>query len=54
MQKILREPLVHFLFLGACLFWVFSLLNPQSAQNLKAIQVDNDKLLTFNSIESYV
>ena len=47
MQKILREALVHFLFLGACLFWVFNLLNPQSVQNLKTIQVDNDKLLTF-------
>ena len=32
MQKILREPLVHFLLMGAGLFYLYSFLNPSAAQ----------------------
>ena len=48
MKRILRDPLVHFLALGAILFGVFELVaSDEAAYNSKVINVDRDALLTF-------
>ena len=48
MKKILTDPLVHFLALGAALFVLFELVSgDESAYDSKVIVVDRDALLTF-------
>ena len=45
MQKLLKEPLIHFLLIGACLFLLFSFLNPSEEQ------LENNVILIDNSDE---
>lgn len=48
LRRILRDPLAHFLILGALLFAAFSVLNPGWSRNDDArITVSQDTLLTF-------
>lgn len=48
MKRILKEPLVHFLALGAALFVLFELVaSNEVAYDSKVINVDRDALLTF-------
>ena len=39
MKKLIREPLVHFLLLGAALFGVYSVLNKNTAASREDIVV---------------
>lgn len=46
--KLIRDPLLHFLFIGACLFGVYHLVSgDEVAKDGKTIVVDRDNLLTF-------
>ena len=46
--KLLRDPLVHFLALGAALFFLYELLSSdEPGYDSKVINVDRDALLTF-------
>lgn len=47
-MRIVKDPLIHFLAIGAALFVLYGLLNPQSdvANDPKRIVVDRDALLT--------
>lgn len=48
MRKILKDPLVHFLAIGLCLFVLFDLVaSDDAAYDSKVIDVDRDSLLTF-------
>jgi hypothetical protein len=48
MDKILKDPLVHFLVLGLGLFVLFNLVaSDEAAYDSKVINVDRDALLTF-------
>ena len=48
MNKILKDPLVHFLVLGLGLFVLFNLVaSDEAAYDSKVINVDRDALLTF-------
>ncbi len=48
MKRVLRDPLVHFLALGAALFLLFELVaSDEVAYDNKVINVDRDALLTF-------
>lgn len=48
MKAVLREPLLHFLVLGAGLFLTYSFLNREITESdTQTIVVDRDKLLTF-------
>jgi len=42
--KILKEPLLHFLFIGACLFGLYIWINPAALQSDKRIVVDQGKI----------
>jgi hypothetical protein len=47
-RSLVREPLVHFLLLGAGLFWLNGYLNRGDSQtDPQVIVVDRDKLMTF-------
>ncbi len=53
MKKFLREPLVHFLAIGAGLFVLFDLVAPEDSNiDSKTIVVDRDALLTFVQFRS--
>ena len=53
MNAILREPLVHFLAIGAALFVLFDLVAPEESNlDSKTIVVDRDALLTFVQFRS--
>ena len=42
MQRLLKEPLVHFLLIGGGLFFLYSFINPSAEQiDNKVIQIDN-------------
>jgi hypothetical protein len=43
-KKFLKEPLVHFLLLGAFLFIVFDLVSPENTQDTKKIVVDAQEI----------
>ncbi len=48
MNKLLREPLVHFLAIGVALFVLFNVVGPDDAEaDSKTIVVDRNALLTF-------
>ena len=48
MKRVLKDPLVHFLALGAALFLLFKLVaSDDTAYDSKVINVDRDALLTF-------
>ena len=48
MRKILRDPLVHFLALGAAMFVLFEFVaSDEAAYDDRVINVDRDALLTF-------
>ena len=48
MKRFLRDPLVHFLVVGAALFVLFELVaSDEAAYDSKVIVVDRDALLTF-------
>jgi hypothetical protein len=48
MKKILQDPLVHFLLLGAALFVLFEFAaSDEAAYDSKVIEIDRDALLTF-------
>lgn len=42
--RILKEPLLHFLLIGACLFGVYAWLNPDAMQSEKRIVVDQGQI----------
>lgn len=53
MNKILKEPLVHFLIIGLALFGVYELVAPEDAVlDSKVIVVNRDALLTFVQFRS--
>ena len=53
MNRLLREPLVHFLAIGAGLFVLFGFVAPEdSSLDDKTIVVDRDALLTFLQFRS--
>jgi peptidyl-prolyl cis-trans isomerase C len=43
-MKILNEPLLHFLFIGACLFGLYAWFNPDAMQSDKRIVVDQGQV----------
>jgi hypothetical protein len=43
-MKILKEPLLHFLFIGACLFGLYAWINPDAMQSDKRIVVDQGQV----------
>lgn len=43
-MKILKEPLLHFLFFGACLFGLYAWINPDAMQSDKRIVVDQGQV----------
>lgn len=43
MQKLIKEPLIHFLLIGGCLFLLYGFLNPSEEE------VDNNVILIDNS-----
>jgi len=43
-MKIIKEPLLHFLLIGACLFGVYSWLNPDAMRSDKHIVVDQGQV----------
>lgn len=45
--RVLREPLVHFILIGACLFALFSWLGPDDEKSSRQIVVTQDRLLEF-------
>ncbi|NVK41467.1 MAG: peptidyl-prolyl cis-trans isomerase [Oceanospirillaceae bacterium] len=46
--KLIRDPLLHFVFVGACLFGTYELIGrPDEGANNSTIVVDRDTLLTF-------
>jgi hypothetical protein len=48
LDKLLREPLVHFLAIGVALFVLFNVIGPDDAEaDSKTIVVDRNALLTF-------
>jgi hypothetical protein len=44
LSKILKEPLLHFLLIGACLFGLYTWLNPAAMQSDKRIVVDQGRI----------
>jgi hypothetical protein len=44
LSKILKEPLVHFLVIGACLFGLYAWVNPGAMQSDKRIVVDQGQI----------
>jgi hypothetical protein len=49
MRNLFRQPLVHFLVIGFCLFGIYSWLGkkPETGENQRTVVVDRDALLTF-------
>ena len=47
MHRLLTEPLIHFLLLGAALFWVYDALNPNPPEDPSHIMVDSAALLNY-------
>lgn len=45
--RVLREPLVHFMLIGACLFGLISWFAPDSEKSSRQIVVTQDRLLEF-------
>lgn len=45
--QVLREPFVHFILIGACLFWLFSWLSPDDEKSSRQILITQDRLLEF-------
>jgi parvulin-like peptidyl-prolyl isomerase len=45
--RVLREPLVHFILVGTCLFSLFSWLGPDDEKSSRQIVVTQDRLLEF-------
>lgn len=53
MNRLLREPLVHFLAIGVALFVLFDLVAPEDSDlDSRTIVVDRDALLTFIQFRS--
>jgi peptidyl-prolyl cis-trans isomerase C len=46
-KKLLREPLLHFLLIGAALFAVYAVVNPDAMQSDKRIVVDQGQINTL-------
>lgn len=46
-NRVLREPLVHFVLIGACLFGLFSWLAPYDEKSSRRILVTEERLLEF-------
>ena len=44
LSKIIKEPLLHFLFIGACLFGLYAMINPDAMQSDKRIVVDQGQI----------
>lgn len=44
LNQVLKEPLVHFLLIGACLFGLYAWLNPDAMQSDKSIVIDEGKI----------
>ncbi len=44
MKKIFKEPLVHFLLIGAVLFVIFEFLNPTEQENQDTIYIGKDEI----------
>lgn len=43
-MKILKEPLLHFIFIGACLFGLYALVNPDAMQSDNRVVVDQGQI----------
>ena len=50
-MKLVKEPLLHFLLIGAFFFVVYSLLNSESKGEDFYISVDEDRIIAL--VESY-
>src|SRR5262249_27850635 len=48
----LREPLVHFVLIGALLFTAFELIQPSTAADNRTIGVDRNAIITFMQYRS--
>ncbi len=44
LKKLLHEPLIHFLFISICFFFIYDLLNPQTADESKIITISQNRV----------
>ena len=43
-EKLIHEPLIHFLFISLCFFFVYEVLNPQTADESKIISISQNRI----------
>lgn len=47
-RHLLKEPLFHFLLIGACLFGVYGLVNPGALQDDHTIVADQGRIASWS------
>ncbi len=54
-KKLIHEPLIHFLFISICFFFIYDLLNPQTADESKIITISQNRvdLLTQGFVKTW-
>lgn len=50
MKRLLREPLAHFLLLGAGLFWLYLFVNETSVENADTIRITQGEISNLSSL----